>query len=86
LEWQTDMENLFTAEYKWLWIIAMTLALFPFARKMIWVMSVRQHIRKGGDEHVNDAEQARLKKRAGVTAALLCSLFSLAYVHVLFQP
>jgi len=80
------MESFFTAEYKWLWMAAMTLALFPFVRKVIWVMSVRSHIRKGGEQQVNDEEQERLKRRAGFTAILLCFLFSLAYINILFQP
>jgi len=80
------MEALFTAEYKWLWIGAMALALYPFVRKLIWVMSVRSHIRKGGEESVDEAEQERLKRRSGFTAALLCFLFALGYVNILFQP
>jgi len=80
------MESLFSVEYKWLWIAAMTVALFPFVRKVIWVMSVRSHIRKAGEEKVDDAEQERLKRRAGITSALLCFLFSLGYINVLFQP
>tara|TARA_B100000315_G_scaffold218344_1_gene219599 strand:- start:212 stop:454 length:243 start_codon:yes stop_codon:yes gene_type:complete len=80
------MESLFNAEYKWVWGFAMAAALFPFVRRIIWVTSVRRHIRKGGVENVDAAEQERLKKRASVTSALLCLLFSLAYMQVLFAP
>ena len=80
------MESLFNAEYKWVWGLAMAAALFPFVRRIIWVMSVRRHIRKGGMENVDAAEQGRLKKRASVTSTLLCLLFSLSYMHVLFAP
>ena len=79
------MEALFTSEYRYLWIVLMTAALFIPVRQLIWVMTVRRAIRKGGKEEVGDAEQKRLKKRAACTAALVCFLFSLAYVSVLFR-
>jgi hypothetical protein len=79
------MEALFTSEYRYLWIVLMTAALFIPVRQLIWVMTVRRAIRKGGKEEVGDAEQKRLKKRAAFTAALVCFLFSLAYVSVLFR-
>jgi hypothetical protein len=78
------MESLFTSEYSPLWAILLAAALFIPVRQLIWVMTVRRAIRKGGEEKVDDAEQQRLKKRAGVTSALLCLLFSFAYVQVVF--
>jgi len=78
------MEALFTAEYKYLWAAALAIALFFPVRQMIWVMSVRRAMRKGGEEKVDEAEQLRLKRRAGATAGLLCFLFSVAYIQVLF--
>ena len=78
------METLFTSEYSSLWAVLLAAALFIPVRQLIWVMTVRRALRKGGGEKVDDAEQARLKKRAGVTSALLCLLFSFAYVQVLF--
>lgn len=78
------METLFTSEYSSLWAVLLAAALFIPVRHLIWVMAVRRAIRKGGDEKVDDTEQGRLKKRAGVTSALLCLLFSFAYVAVLF--
>ena len=79
------MEALFTSEYRYLWGALLMAALFYPVRQLIWVMTVRRAIRKSGDANVGTAEQARLKKRANVTAALLCFLFSLFYVNVLFQ-
>lgn len=79
------MEAFFTAEYRWYWMAALALALFFPVRQMIWVMSVRRAIRKGGEENVDDAEQQRLRRRAGVTAALLCFLFSFFYVQTWFK-
>ena len=79
------METLFTSQYSSLWAVLLAAALFIPVRQMIWVMTVRRAIRKSGGEKVDDAEQVRLKKRAGFTSALLCLLFSFAYVQVLFE-
>ncbi len=78
------MQTLFTSQYSSLWAVLLAAALFIPVRQLIWVMTVRRALRKGGGEKVDDAEQARLKKRASVTSALLCLLFSFAYVQVLF--
>ena len=48
-------------------------------------MTVRRAIKKGGEDAVDNAEQARLLKRAGITSGLLCFLFSLFYVGKMFQ-
>jgi len=79
------MEALFTSEYSSLWAILLAAALFIPVRQLIWVMTVRRALRKGGEEKVGAAERQRLKKRAGVTSALLCLLLSFAYVRVLFE-
>ncbi len=78
------MEALFTSEYRYLWVAVLAATLFFPVRQMIWVLTVRRAIRKGGEENVDAAEQERLKRRAGVTSALLCLLFSAVYVNVLF--
>ena len=79
------MEALFAPEYRYLWVALMTAALFLPVRQLVWVLTVRRAIRKGGDEKVDAAERERLKRRAGFTSALLSFLFSLAYVNVLFE-
>ncbi|MAO55872.1 MAG: hypothetical protein CMM61_09250 [Rhodospirillaceae bacterium] len=79
------MQSLFTPEYRWLWTIALMLALFLPVRHLIWVLTVRRAIEKGGQENVDDAEQQRLKRRAGFTAVLLCFVFSYFYVQTWFQ-
>ena len=79
------METLFTPEYRYLWgALLMAALLFP-ERQLIWVLTVRRAIRKGGEANVDAAEQERLKKRAGMTSALLCFLFALAYINGLFK-
>jgi hypothetical protein len=79
------MEALFSSEFRYLWVAVLVAALFFPVRQMIWVLTVRRAIRKGGEENVDAAEQERLKRRAGVTSALLCLLFSAVYVNVLFS-
>ena len=78
------MEALFSFEYRYLWVVVLAAALFFPVRQMIWVLTVRRAIRKGGEENVDAAERERLKRRASVTSALLCILFSAVYVNVLF--
>jgi hypothetical protein len=79
------MEMLFASESRYLWGALLMAALFFPVRQLIWVLTVRRAVRKGGEAKVGAAEQARLKKRAGMTSALLCFLFALAYVNVLFR-
>jgi len=79
------MEALFSYEYRYLWVVVLAAALLFPVRQMIWVLTVRRAIRKGGEENVDAAERNRLKRRAGVTSALLCILFSAVYVNVLFS-
>ena len=79
------MEALFSSQYSYLWAVLLAAALFIPVRQLIWVLTVRRAIRKGGEANVDAAEQERLKKRAGMTSALLCFLFALAYINVLFK-
>ena len=79
-------EYLFSPDAKWLWTVAMALSMFFPVRKLIWVLTMRRAVKKGGEENVDEAEQKRLLKRAGATSALLCFLFSMFYVGRLFSP
>lgn len=76
------MTELFTQQYWPIWAVALALALFLPVRKLIWVVYVRRAQRHGGGDV---ADQARLKKRAGVTAILICLVFSYLYVNYLFR-
>lgn len=78
------MESLFSAEYRYVWMVILAVLLFFPVRQLMWVMSVRRAMRKGGEDNVDEAEKDRLKKRAGFTAALLSFLFALFYTGVLF--
>jgi hypothetical protein len=78
------MATIFTAQYQYLWIAALAAALFFPVRHFIWVLTVRRAEKKLGGE-TDEAERLRLKRRSGVTAGLLCFVFSVVYVTNLFQ-
>lgn len=77
------MQALFTADYQWLWTIGLGLALLLPLRQLIWVLSVRRAESKDGA--LNDDSRHALKRRAGVTAALLSFIFAVVYMNNLFQ-
>jgi len=79
------MEALFTSDYLYLWIAVLAAMLFIPVRQLIWALTVRRAIQKGGEENVGDSERQRLKHRTSITSALLSLLFSLAYVSWLFK-
>lgn len=76
------MERFFTGDYFLLWALVLTAALFYPLRQLIWVLYVRRAERDG--ELAEERRQA-LKRRAGVTAALLGFVFSTAYTLHLFK-
>jgi len=77
------MQILFTAEYQWLWTVALGAALFFPVRHFIWGLSVRRADAKG--LNIDEAASLRLKRSATVTAGLLCFVFSVLYVNHLFS-
>ncbi len=79
---ETDMEELIRNQ--WLWTVVLGVLLFLPARQMIWVMSVRREERKQG-RAADDAQRQALRRRASVTSALLCFVFSVLYVQVMFR-
>ena len=80
------IEFLFSPDARWLWTAVLAVGLFFPVRRVIFIMTVRRAIRKGDSDNVDEAEQNRLRKRAGITAGMLCFLFALFYVGRLFQP
>ncbi len=76
------MAELFTAKYQLLWMIALAGALFIPVRHMIWVIAVRRAERDGDK---NEERRQVLKRRTGVTAALLVFVFAYVYTNYLFQ-
>ncbi len=76
------MAELFTAKYQILWMIVLAAALFFPARQIIWVIAVRRAERDGDR---NEERRQALKRRTGVTAALLVFVFAYVYTNYLFQ-
>ena len=76
------MASLFNPNYQPLWALALAIALFIPARKLIWVLAVRRAEKKHGP--IDEAMQAKLRKRTTVTAALLCFVFAYVYTAQLF--
>ena len=76
------MAELFTRPYMLLWVFVLAALLWFPVRQMIWVLSVRRAEANGPTD---DARKMALKRRAGVTAALLCFAFSFFYNTYLFM-
>ena len=66
-----------------LWIILLSTVLFFPVRKLIWVLYVRK--KQKTQQSVSEEEKRSLKKRATLTAALLCIGFSYIYVKQVFN-
>ena len=68
---------------QWLWSLVLGAGLYLPVRKLIWVMAVRRAERRG--RPADDEKRDAIRKRAYVTAALLCFIFAVLYTQVLFQ-
>ena len=66
-----------------LWIVLLSTILFFPVRKLIWVLYVRK--KQKIQSSVSEEEKSSLKKRATLTAALLCVVFSYVYVKQVFN-
>ena len=66
-----------------LWIVLLSTVLFFPVRKLIWVLYVRK--KQKTQKSVSEEEKRSLKKRATLTAALLCIVFSYVYVKQVFN-
>lgn len=77
------MDRLFTSEFTWAWALILAAALYYPVRQLIWTMQVRRAERDGEQD---EARRLVLKKRASVTSALLCFIFSFLYSWQLLNP
>jgi len=78
------MTELLSSDYQWLWTAVLGLGLFIPVRQLIWVLSVRREEGKTG-QPVDDTRRHALKRRATVTAALLCFVVAVGYTQILFS-
>jgi len=78
-----DLTTYYTTFHDPLWIILLSSALFFPVRKLIWILYVRK--KQKTQQSVSEEEKNSLKKRATLTAALLCIVFSYVYVKQVFN-
>ncbi len=78
------MEAIFSPDYAYLWAIILGIALFFPVRNLIYVLYVRRAMRTLQSE-LPQEETARLRRRASITAGLLCFVFAAIYTTHLFN-
>ena len=78
-----DLTSYYITFHDPLWIILLSAVLFFPVRKLIWVLYVRK--KQKSQQSVSEEEKNSLKKRATLTAALLCIVFSYVYVKQVFN-
>jgi len=78
-----DLTTYYTTFHDPLWIILLSTVLFFPVRKLIWVLYVRK--KQKTQQSVSEEEKSSLKKRATLTAVLLCIVFSYVYVKQVFN-
>ena len=78
-----DLTTYYITFHDPLWIIFLSAALFFPVRKLIWVLYVRK--KQKTQQSVSEEEKKNLKKRATITAILLCIVFRYVYVKQVFN-
>jgi hypothetical protein len=78
-----DLVSYYITFHDPLWIILLSAVLFFPVRKLIWVLYVRK--KQKTQKLVSEEEKSILKKRATITAILLCLVFSYVYVKQVFN-
>jgi len=78
-----DLSSYYITFHDPLWIILLSTVLFFPVRKLIWVLYVRK--KQKTQQSVSEEEKSSLKKRATLTAVLLCIVFSYVYVKQVFN-
>lgn len=67
-----------------IWTLVLTALLFWPVRQLIWTLSVRRAQARAQGEAPDGRTMAFLKRKAGLTSALLCFAFSFFYLGSLF--
>ncbi len=78
-----DLKSFYIAFHDPLYVVLMSVVLFFPVRQLIWVLYVRKKQKSQGE--VTEGERKSLKKRATLTSALLCVVFSYIYVSQVFN-
>ena len=78
-----DLASYYITFHDPLWIMLLSIVLFFPVRKLIWVLYVRK--KQKTQQSVSEEEKSSLKKRATLTAILLCIVFSYVYVKQVFS-
>ena len=78
-----DLISFYISFHDPLWIILLSTVLFFPIRKLIWILYVRK--KQKTQQSVSEEEKSSLKKRATLTAVLLCLVFSYVYVKQVFN-
>ena len=78
-----DVASYYITFHDPLWIVLLSTVLFFPVRKLIWVLYVRK--KQKTQQSVSEEEKISLKKRATITAILLCIVFSYIYVKQVFN-
>ena len=78
-----NLVSYYTTFHDPLWVILLSTVLFFPVRKLIWVLYVRK--KQKTQQSVSEEEKISLKKRATITAILLCIVFSYIYVKQVFS-
>jgi len=78
-----DLASYYITFHDPLWIILLSTVLLFTVRKLICVLYVRK--KQKTQQSVSEEEKIGLKKRATITAILLCIVFSYIYVKQVFN-
>ena len=78
-----DFRSFYIAFHDPIWVLVLSIVLFFPVRQMIWVLYVRK--KQKSQKAVSDDKKKILKKRATITALLLCVVFSYIYVKQVFN-
>ena len=78
-----NLTSYYTTFHDPIWVILLSIVLFFPVRQLIWVLYVRK--KQKSQQSVSEEEKKDLKKRANLTAVLLCIVFSYIYVNQVFN-
>ena len=78
-----NLTSFYIAFHDPIWITLLSITLFFPVRQLIWVLYVRK--KQKTQQSVSEEEKIGLKKRATITAILLCVVFSYIYVKQVFN-